>query len=103
MTAESEMRNVILHAAEKLRVIIGRDVGEHRYNNGYQLPSDCTAAMAYAEGMLRLLASYLSVQDAPRVGDRADPQQDGGRARAAKAQRDGHGRFVKQPDGEAQP
>ena len=95
MSAEQEMRNVILHAAEKLRAVIGKDIEVGSYNNGYALPTDASTAMAYAEGVLRLLASYLAVEDAPRLNGQAEPQREGGRVRAATGERDEHGRFVK--------
>ncbi len=94
MSAEQEMRNVILHAAEKLRAVIGKDIEVGSYNNGYALPTDASTAMAYAEGVLRLLASYLAVEDAPRLNGQAEPQREG-RVRAATGERDEHGRFVK--------
>ena len=74
MSAEAEMRAVLEHAAEKLdgrlsfsrftwssnesqAVIEGHVVAERRRD---------AVAMAYAEGVLHLLASYLAVDEAPR-------------------------------------
>jgi hypothetical protein len=98
MSAESEMRAVILHAAEKLRVIQRADIEDGHYNRAYQLPADCAVAMAYAEGVLRLLASYLAVEDAPRVNGQPSPQRQGGKVRSSGGQRDGSGRFIKASD-----
>jgi hypothetical protein len=94
MSSETEMRNLMLHAAAKLDRVQTRELtGEHNYNHGYALPADALVAMSYAEGILRLLASYLKVEEAPappRVLERPKP------AGRPDAPRNEHGQFVKE-------
>lgn len=66
MSAENEMRAVMTHAADKIAAVQQRQ-SEHNYNHGYALPADCNMALSYAEGVLRLLATYLKIEvPAPR-------------------------------------
>ena len=102
MSAEQEMRNVILHAADLLRdsrdKTVACNTDHHRYGESkYFAPRAVGAASAYAEGVLRLLASYLAVEDAPRLNGQVEARREGGRVRAAVGERDEHGRFVKAP------
>jgi Asp-tRNA(Asn)/Glu-tRNA(Gln) amidotransferase A subunit family amidase len=62
VSGETQMRRVIEHAAEKL--LKGRGIGIQGFNHGYPLPATTLIAMAYAEGVLNLLAAYLKVDDA---------------------------------------
>jgi hypothetical protein len=93
MTAESEMRAVIEHAAEKLaaakdsKVICSTGHASHIQQN-YYLPKDALLAIGYAEGILRLLASYLKV-DAQSNG------QPRGGGKPSDWPRDEHGRYQK--------
>lgn len=74
MSSSTEMKAVITHAADQLRTAIDVEAGyaSHR--------GQTIAAMGLAEGMLRLLASYLEVIDEPA---------------AATPARDERGRFVR--------
>jgi len=63
VSAEAEMRAVIEHAAEKLAAAKDSKVVCDRMHIKYfySLPADVLMAFGYAEGVLRLLASYLKV------------------------------------------
>jgi len=103
VTAEEAMRNVVLHAAGKLEATLVRNLDDNRYNHGYDLPADAVMAMAYAEGVLRLLASYLRIDAAASNGqaDRSDGQRPPGprpAGRPSDAPRDASGRYVKALD-----
>lgn len=91
MSNETEMRELMLHAAEKLKT--ARGIGDPHWNHGYTLPPLTLVAMANAEGILRLLASYLKVEETPalpRVLARPKPP---GRPDGARNE---HGQFVKE-------
>jgi hypothetical protein len=61
MSSETEMRRIILHAANQLDGALGR--GNTNFNHGYNLPPETYLAMGFAQGVLRLLATYLKVED----------------------------------------
>jgi hypothetical protein len=84
MTAEAEMRAVILHAAEKL------DAAKATRSTGYNdpLPATVMVAIGYAEGILRLLASYLVIEPPKSNGHRKGQ-------RSPDWPRDEHGRYLK--------
>jgi hypothetical protein len=68
VSSEAEMRSVIQHAAGQLRAVQERALeGGSRYNHGYDLPLDVVISLAYAEGIFRLLASYLKVGGEPQA------------------------------------
>jgi hypothetical protein len=67
MSSEAEMRAVLLHAAEKLDAAKGATIicGEHAIDRKFLVPREAALAMGYAEGVLRLLATYLKYEDQP--------------------------------------
>jgi hypothetical protein len=72
MNSEAEMRAVILHAAEKLAAVKDTTT-EAPYSERRRLPADVMLAMGYAEGVLRLLASYLKVDPDKRADATPEP------------------------------
>lgn len=71
MSAEQEMRRVLQHAADGLMARRETDRAKVQYCSAFQeaLQSERIAdlvAVTYAEAVLRLLVSYLAVEDAPR-------------------------------------
>jgi hypothetical protein len=87
MSAQTEMRNVIEHAAAKLQRVQQREISESNYNHGYALPADTLMAMSYARGVLDLLATYLKIDEAPTRNGHAKS------GRPPSAPRDEHGRY----------
>jgi len=89
MASETEMRAVILHAAEKLNAAKDTSVvcngSPHGTGRPLGLTVDVYVAMAYAESILRLLASYLKVEEVAYAARSALPMPP----------RDGQGRFLK--------
>jgi hypothetical protein len=69
LNSEAEMRAVMLHAAEKL------SVAKNAKSTGYNdpMPANVLVALAYAEGILRLLASYLKVEPEKRAHATPEP------------------------------
>jgi hypothetical protein len=67
--SEAEMRQVMLHAAEKLHA--ARQIRTTGYND--PLPPMALSSMAYAEGILRLLSSYLKVEPDQRAKATPEP------------------------------
>ena len=68
--SEAEMRQVILHAAEKLAKAKDAELvckGNHYETKTYWSPREALLAMSYAEAILRLLASYLKVEPDQRA------------------------------------
>ena len=66
MSNEQEMRAVMLHAAEKLAAVKDTRVrcsDNHTLPISYHVPVEVHAAVAYAEAILRLLASYLKIEE----------------------------------------
>lgn len=99
MTAESEMRSVILHAADLLMEARDKTItcsASHSPDSPqyYSQPRSATTASALAEGVLRLLAAYLAVEDTPRLAVEDAPRVNA----QADPRRDGHGRFAKVAD-----
>jgi hypothetical protein len=78
MNSEAEMREVMLHAAEKLSAAkdatIRCDIN-HMNHNGpkYLMPKEVLVAVSYAEAVLRLLASYLKVDPDQRATATPEP------------------------------
>jgi hypothetical protein len=67
VSAEQEMRNVILHAADSLQAAVLDSPGR---SPGYDDLMRTAVAAAEAVGVLRLLAAYLAVEDKPRIEQR---------------------------------
>jgi hypothetical protein len=72
------MRQVILHAADKLGSAKEATIHcntNHMTHNGptYNLPKPALTSMSYAEGVLRLLASYLKVDPDQRTTATPEP------------------------------
>jgi hypothetical protein len=68
------MRRVILHAADKLGAVVGSTVTcreSHGPSTPQEIPADALMAVAYAEAVLRMLASYL------RVAEQTEEAMDG--------------------------
>jgi hypothetical protein len=72
MNSEAEMRAVILHAAEKLEAAKDAKI-KTGYNEWSHMPASVLLSMGYAEGILRLLASYLKVDPDQRADATPEP------------------------------
>lgn len=66
MSMEQETRTLLEHAADQLATVQNiarvRCGGGHTAVREMELPTSAYIAMAYAEGLLRMLATYLTVQ-----------------------------------------
>jgi hypothetical protein len=70
MSSETEMRRVIVHAADKLSAAVEADL------TSFDGKGQARMAMTYADAVLRMLGSYLRVTDQPTPPGQTTPSDE---------------------------